>query len=174
MGPGEGKRERSMAQATASADDERPVEVPEEEFAGLRRALTGFEHYLFYALAAGFKLYHLLILNVFPQEALLFRATHVAWGAALGFALYRPFARSRADRVPWYDWILIAASIACCAYIYVELDGLLFRAGALPEPADVVVGVIGTLIVLEFARRTAGLALPIIAAIFILYVFVVS
>jgi TRAP transporter 4TM/12TM fusion protein len=147
------------------------VEVPEEEFAGLRRTLRQSERLLFYAAAAAFTLYHLLVLNAFPQEALLFRSTHVAWAAVLGFALYRPFARSPVDRVPWYDWVLIAASVACGTYIYVELDGLLFRAGALPEPADIAVGLVGTLLVIEFARRTAGLALPLVAAVFILYVF---
>jgi TRAP transporter 4TM/12TM fusion protein len=161
-----------MSQAAANAEEDRPVQVPEEEYAGIKRTLAGAEHYVFVALAAGFTLYHLAVLNLYPQEALLFRATHVAWAAALGFALYRPFARSRADRVPWYDWLLIAAAIACAAYIYVELDGLLFRAGAIPDPGDIAAGLVGTLIVIEFARRTAGLALPIIAGVFILYVFV--
>jgi TRAP transporter 4TM/12TM fusion protein len=164
--------EPTMNRHAEAVADEPPVELPEEEFAGLRRALGGAEHWLFYALAAGFTLYHLIVLNLYPQEALIFRATHVAWGAALGFALYRPFRRSRADRVPWYDWALIAAAVACCIYIYVELEGLLFRAGAIPDPGDIAAGLIGTLIVLEFARRTAGLALPIIAGVFIAYVFI--
>jgi TRAP transporter 4TM/12TM fusion protein len=160
------------ATRTGPVDNDRPVPLPDEEYAGLKRTLTGFEHYAFVALAAGFTLYHLIVLNLFPQEALLFRATHVAWGAALGFTLYRPFRSARTDHVPWYDWLLIALSIGCCAYIYYELDGLLFRAGAIPAPLDVWSGLVGTLLVLEFARRTAGLALPIIAGVFILYVFV--
>ncbi|HZB38867.1 MAG TPA: TRAP transporter permease [Beijerinckiaceae bacterium] len=158
--------------AKPQAELDQPVVVPEEEFAGLKRTLPSAQHLLFYALAAGFTVYHLIVLNLYPQEALLFRATHVAWAAVLGFALYRPFAAARADRVPWYDWVLIASSLACCAYIYVELEGLLFRAGAIPDPADIVAGLVGTLIVLEFARRTSGVALPIIAGVFILYVFV--
>lgn len=163
-----------MAKTDAGIDDadDKPVVVSEEEFAGLKRTLAGIERHLFVIAAAGFTLYHIIVLNLFPQEALLFRATHVAWAAVLGFALYRPFASAGADRVPWYDWVLIVLSILCCAYIYWELDGLLFRAGAVPDPMDVWVGLIGTLIVLEFSRRTAGLALPIIAGVFILYVFI--
>lgn len=163
-----------MAKTDAGIDDadDKPVVVSEEEFAGLKRTLAGIERHLFVIAAAGFTLYHIIVLNLFPQEALLFRATHVAWAAVLGFALYRPFASAGADRVPWYDWVLIILSILCCAYIYWELDGLLFRAGAVPDPMDVWVGLIGTLIVLEFSRRTAGLALPIIAGVFILYVFI--
>ncbi|WP_439572864.1 TRAP transporter permease [Phreatobacter sp.] len=156
---------------TVDADD-KPVTIPEEEFSGYMRQLGGMEKWLFFVCAAGFTLYHLAVLNLFPQEALLFRSTHVAWATALGFALYRPFGRARADRIPWYDWVCIVLSIACCAYIYWELDGLLFRAGAIPDPIDTVVGLVGTLLILEFARRSAGIALPIIAGVFILYVFV--
>ena len=148
------------------------VTVPEEEFAGLKRTLSGLEAHALHILAAGFTLYHIVVLNLFPQEALLFRATHVAWAATLGFMAYRPFRAAGTRRVPWYDWVLIALSLLCCAYTYWEVDGLLFRAGALPDPLDVWVGLIGTLLVLEFARRTAGLALPIIAGVFVLYVFV--
>ncbi len=162
----------TKTQAGTDDADDKPVVISEEEFAGLKRTLAGIERHLFVIAAAGFTLYHIIVLNLFPQEALLFRATHVAWAAVLGFALYRPFAAARTDRIPWYDWVLIVLSIACCAYIYWELDGLLFRAGALPDPLDIWVGLIGTLIVLEFSRRTAGLALPIIAGIFILYVFI--
>jgi TRAP transporter 4TM/12TM fusion protein len=157
--------------ATAAAADV-AVDTPEEEFAGLKRTLTGLEGKFIFALGAAFTLYHIVCLNFFPQEAVLFRATHVALGAILGFALYRPYAAARADRIPWYDWLLIALAVACCAYIYWEIDGLLFRAGALPDPLDVWSGLVGTILVLEFARRTAGLALPIIAGVFILYVFV--
>jgi TRAP transporter 4TM/12TM fusion protein len=73
--------------------------------------------------------------------------------------------------VPWWDWALAGAAVACALYVWAELDGLLFRAGAIYTPGDVALGVAGTLIVLEIARRTAGWALPLIAAAFILYAF---
>jgi len=146
--------------------------TPEEEFAGNKRTLHPWEGWLLAALAIGFTVFHMIGLNFYPMEPLLFRAIHVGWGAAIGFMLYAPLARGRQTGVPWYDWLLIAASIACAAYVTVELDGLLFRAGAQFTPGDVVVGFVGTVIVLEFARRTAGLALPIIAALFIVYSFV--
>lgn len=156
----------------AVAAEDVAIETPEEEFAGLKRALTGVEAKLIFAIGVVFTAYHIAVLNFFPQEALLFRVTHVAIGSVLGFALYRPSRDASADGIPWYDWVLIALTVACAVYMYVELDGLLFRAGAIPDPLDVWSGLIGTLLVLEFARRTAGLALPIIAGVFIVYVFV--
>ena len=47
-------------------------------------------------------------------------------GGAIGFMLYAAGTRARKDGVPWYDWMLVAASLACAVYMTVELDGLLF------------------------------------------------
>jgi TRAP transporter 4TM/12TM fusion protein len=145
----------------------------EEEFAGNKRLLRRWEAMLLAVLCIAFTVFHLLVLNVYSLEPLLFRAIHVGWGGALGFILYSAAARKEERAgVPWYDWILVVASIACAVYITIELDGLLFRAGAQFTTGDVVTGVVGTLLILEFARRTAGLALPIIAGVFILYCFI--
>jgi len=163
-----------MAAAHDRPHGDRAVAKPvqEEEFGGNKRALLRWEGWLLSALALGFTVFHMIVLNFYPLEPLLFRAIHVAWGAAIGFMLYSAAHRIRAAGVPWYDWVLVVASIACGAYIAVELDGLLFRAGAQFTTGDVITGVVGTLLVLEFARRAAGLALPLIAAIFIVYSFV--
>jgi TRAP transporter 4TM/12TM fusion protein len=144
----------------------------EEEYGGNKRVLRMWETRLLVGLAIGFTIFHMVILNFYPLEPLLFRAIHVGWGGAIGFMLYTAAHRIRSEGVPWYDWILVAASVACAAYIAVELDGLLFRAGAQFTTGDVICGVVGTLLVLEFARRAAGLALPLIAGIFIIYAFV--
>ena len=147
--------------------------MADEEFSGNRRVLHRWEAVLLAVMCVGFTLFHLYVLNVYSLEPLLFRAIHVGWGAAVGLVIYAPFRRAAARTgVPWYDWILVLASIGCAIYVAVELDGLLFRAGAQFTTGDVIVGFIGTLLVLEFTRRTSGLALPIIATIFIIYSFV--
>ncbi len=146
--------------------------MADEEFSGNKRVLRRWEAALLAVLCIGFTLFHLYVLNVYSLEPLLFRAIHVGWGGALGFILYAPFRRAAKTGVPWYDWVLVLASIACAVYIAIELDGLLFRAGAQFTTGDVIAGFVGTLLVLEFARRTSGLALPVIAGVFILYSFV--
>ena len=149
----------------------RPAES-EEEFSGNKRLLRAWETRLLAVLCVTFTLFHLFVLNVYSLEPLLFRSIHVGWGGAIGFMFYAATQRARGAGVPWYDWILVAASIACAVYIAVELDGLLFRAGAQFTTGDVLVGVVGTFLILEFARRAAGLALPIVALVFIIYCFV--
>jgi len=146
--------------------------LAEEEFATNKRELLRWESLLVAALCVGFTLFHLFVLNVYSLEPLMFRGIHVGWGGAIGFLLYSAISGKRDIGVPWYDWILAAASIACAVYITVEIDGLLFRAGAQWTTLDVVVGFIGTLLVLEFGRRTSGLAMVIIAIVFLLYTFV--
>jgi TRAP transporter 4TM/12TM fusion protein len=156
-----------------SEKTEAAAPIPEEEFSGNKRELRRWESLLLATLCVAFTLFHLFVLNVYSLEPLLFRAVHVAWGGALGFMLYAVSRRAGAKGgVPWYDWILAAASIACGAYVTVELDGLLFRAGAQWTTLDVVVGCVGTFLVLEFGRRTSGLAMVIIAGVFLLYTFV--
>jgi TRAP transporter 4TM/12TM fusion protein len=159
---------------TAQPDESEVIHPPaiEEEFAGNKRLLRPWEAIVLAVLCVGFTVFHLFVLNLYSLEPLLFRAIHVGWGGALGFIVYSAAGRSTRAGVPWYDWILVAASIACAVYITIELDGLLFRAGAQFTTGDVVSGVVGTLLILEFTRRTSGLALPIIAGVFILYCFV--
>lgn len=155
----------------STSDTAAGAEQVDEEFGGNKRVLRPWEASLLTVLGVGFTLFHLVILNFYSLEPLMFRAIHVAWGAAIGFMLYAPLQRASRSGVPWYDWVLVAMSLACGIYVVAEIDGLLFRAGAMWTPWDVVVGVLGTMIILEFTRRTAGLALPIIAAVFILYSF---
>lgn len=158
--------------STPTTDEVINPPAVEEEFAGNKRTLVGWESVALAALCITFTLFHLYVLNVYSLEPLMFRAIHVGWGGAIGFMLYSMTRRRTEPGVPWYDWVLVLASAACAVYITVEIDGLLFRAGAQFEPGDVVTGVVGTLLLLEFGRRTSGLALPIICAIFIIYSFV--
>lgn len=158
---------------TVTNNDAEAVAAPrvDEEFSGNQRSLAGWELKLAAVLCVGFTLFHMYVLNVYSLEPLLFRAIHVGWGGAIGFLITAAW-RNRSNSVPWYDWLLVFASLGCAAYIWWELDGLLFRAGALFTTGDVIVGCVGTFLVLELARRTSGLALPIIAGAFILYCFV--
>ncbi|MDP1534358.1 MAG: TRAP transporter permease [Rubrivivax sp.] len=158
--------------AAQPAGADAPILQVEEEFAAARRVLRSWEAKLFAVLCVTFTLFHLYVLNIYSLEPLLFRAIHVGWGAAIGFMLSAPFRGVGRQGVPWYDWVFVLLSIGCAVYVAVELDGLLFRAGAQFTPGDVTCGVIGTFLILELARRTTGWALPVISGIFILYCFV--
>lgn len=143
-----------------------------DEFAGPRRTLPARWTPIVRAVAVLYALGHLLVLNLYPVDPWLFRAGHLCAAAVLILLLFRPGRRAAVDRVPLYDLLLAGAAIGVFLYVWVELDGLLFRAGAMWTWGDVAMGVVGTLLVLEVTRRVAGLALPIIALLFVLYAFI--
>lgn len=142
------------------------------ELGGEQRPVRSWEKPIFYWLGVAYVLFHFYVLLIMPMEEWLFVTIHVGGALVIGFGLFAAIKGDRREGVPWYDWLMIAATVACSGYIVVNLDALLFRAGVLPEPADLAVSIVGILLVLEMTRRTSGLSLPIIALIFVAYVFV--
>ncbi|MEM9553749.1 MAG: TRAP transporter fused permease subunit [Acidobacteriota bacterium] len=111
-----------------------------------------------------------------PQSQL---AIFAGLGLALCFLVFPLHPRLRGRLVAAGDWLLAAASLAVCAYVVAQsepalsswwLDGrsLGDRAGA-EAPLDWALGVVGLLLVLESARRTVGLALPLLSIAFLAY-----
>ncbi len=164
------QQKAAIAEADTLPPDaaEKALEV---EFGGRTRALRGWISHLVYWLAIGYVVFHLIVLNIHPIDPWVFRTIHLSMGSVIGFAIYAARPGPGMDRVPWYDWLMMAASIAIMVYIAVNLDELLFRAGVLPTTWDLVVGAAGTFMVLELTRRAAGAALPILALVFIVYSF---
>jgi TRAP transporter 4TM/12TM fusion protein len=147
--------------------------VDDMEFASARRDLTGWQGWGWRAAASAFVLWHMWILLVMPVDPTVSRAIHVFLGAALGFALFAPRASGApGHRVPWYDWLLMIPCLLIPMHYILDADGIEMRSFMGPNWQDLVVGITGILLVLEFARRTAGLVMPIIALVFIAYCFV--
>ncbi|KZD12362.1 TRAP transporter permease [Oceanibaculum pacificum] len=79
--------------------------------------------------------------------------------------------KPRDHRIAWYDWLLMLSCLTVCGYLLFNVSFLQFRAGVMPTQPDYVFALIGVLLILELTRRVAGLALLIIAGVFILYTF---
>jgi TRAP transporter 4TM/12TM fusion protein len=159
--------------APTSADG--VVAIDDMEFASARRDLAGWQGLAWRACAAAFVLWHLWILLVDPVDPTISRAVHVFLGAALGFALFAPRSVGVAAterRVPWYDWALMIPCLLVPAHYILDADGIEMRSFMGPNWQDLVASGVGMLLVLEFARRTAGLVMPLIAVVFIAYCFV--
>ncbi len=80
--------------------------------------------------------------------------------------------RSGGVRVHWPDAILIVASIASAGYVLFHLEAWRLRAGVMALPTDMWASLCALVLIMELTRRVAGLALVIIAGIFVLYSFV--
>jgi TRAP transporter 4TM/12TM fusion protein len=90
--------------------------------------------------------------------------------AAVAHAWFFP--HERRDRFSQADILLALASIAAIAYIIFFSRQLQLRAGMpMALPSDMWAAVTGVLLIVELTRRLAGLALVIIAGVFVAYAF---
>ncbi len=110
-------------------------------------------------------LYHLVFASgLYMPETLI----HVGMILILAFALYPATKKASRKVIAWYDYGLMALAAAVPIYMCLDYFNIINRAGK-PNSMDVIIGTILTLIVLEATRRVCGMALPIIAVIFMLY-----
>jgi len=134
------------------------------------RKFSGWKKYLFMSIAVVGALYHLYILNFNPIDPWVFRSNHVVFGTVLSLMFYKGW-KTKSNKIPIIDWVLIAAAIFIGYYIAANLTTLVFRFGVAPTTMDVIVATVGILLVLEITRRSSGWMLPILAGIFIAYSF---
>lgn len=122
-------------------------------------------------VAVSLSLYQLYTAGIAPLTALVQRSIHLGAILVLTFLLKPPFTRARKDRLNGWvvvDWLLVAISIFCTAYICINLTAIFERQGDW-LPADRVVSIIGTLLVLEACRRVIGVIMTGICVVAMLY-----
>ena len=122
-------------------------------------------------IAISLSLYQLYTAGIAALTALVQRSIHLGAILSLTFLLKPAFKGARKDRFSFWivlDWILVIASIACTAYICVNLTAIFERQGDWLL-SDLVVSIVGTLLVLEACRRVIGLFMSAICMIGILY-----
>jgi TRAP transporter 4TM/12TM fusion protein len=125
-----------------------------------------------------------------PIDSHIARAIHLAFAISLAFLAYPaykqhsppfwirwamkvfPFIgrKSIRTRVPYYDLVFMVLSTSACLYIWYDYRDLIMRQG-MPNPADIVMGTILLVLLIEAARRSLGPALAILATLFLLYNF---
>ena len=98
------------------------------------------------------------------------RLIHLAFGLFLASLAFPLLKSSATDRIPWYDWLLAIAGVACCLYIVVLRDAIAIRAG-LPIQGDLIASSVGMLVLGITVFRALGLPLLIVASVFVGYVF---
>jgi TRAP-type uncharacterized transport system fused permease subunit len=139
------------------------------------RAATGYAAVILFIVPLVWSLFQLWIASPLPfildfgifnsTEA---RSIHLAFAVFLAFASF-PMIRGRhVNAVPIYDWILAVVAAFCASYLYVFYQELSTRPGA-PITQDLWVALIGLVLLLEATRRSLGLPLTIVAAVFITY-----
>lgn len=135
------------------------------------RSLTGLLAKLVTAIAITFSAFQLYTAIFGVLDAMIQRSIHLSFGLTLVFLLYPTSKKWSRITIHPLDWFLAAAGALTPMYIVANYGQLVLRAGS-ATTADMIVGVIGILLVLEAARRIVGIPIVIIASLFILYAFV--
>jgi TRAP transporter 4TM/12TM fusion protein len=104
-----------------------------------------------------------------PRGGLPYRATFLAVTLALIFVCFRWDGRPGGRPAP-ADWALAAVGLICAGYPLLDPDGFVGRTFD-PDTADLVLGGLAVLLVLEAARRSTGWALPAVCLGFLLYAY---
>lgn len=113
-----------------------------------------------------FVLYYALYGNVIVMKQ---RAIVLMFSLVIGYLIF-PVTKSKLEKVPIYDLVLVVLSVVVTMYTVINFEAFIMRIGK-PITMDLIMGSIAILLILELARRTIGWVLPAIAGIFVLYAF---
>lgn len=156
-----------MAQTELDQDKLDQLAIDSES--GRTRRLIGWEAWLAAGLCAGLSLYA-LYWTQFAINTSIYRATFVGMVLAAAFLIFPLFPKGEGRHVRIIDWLLIALAFASVYYLSTHLEATKMRATS-PLEIEVWLGGILILLVLEATRRATGWALPIIAAVFLIYAY---
>ncbi len=98
------------------------------------------------------------------------RSIHLALALFLAFTAYPAFKSSPRGYIPTIDWVLAVAGAFAGGYLFLFYRELALRPGT-PTTFDLVTAGAGILLLLEATRRSLGLPMVCVAAVFILFTF---
>ncbi len=73
------------------------------------------------------------------------------------------------QHIPWRDWVFALLASGFSVYLLLFFDTIFLQRPGEHTPADLMVGVIAIVMVIEAARRTMGIFLPLLAIATVLY-----
>ena len=130
-------------------------------------SLNGKRGWLILPLAGFCSMFFLYTAYFGARPAIVQRSILLLFCTLLVF-LSSPFSRKHPRVSNVIDFICVAAAVAGFGYTLIERENIEMFIG-LPRLSDFIFGIICVLCVVEATRRRVGLALPILAGIFVLY-----
>ena len=134
------------------------------------RDLTGVIAKVVFVLLIAFSLFQIYT-GIFGQyTAYVQRTVHLGFALVLIFLLFPARRGGPKGKVAWYDYILAVLSVIVAGYWPVYYDTIVQQLGGVTE-AQMVIGGLGILLVLEASRRAVGLPIVIVAGAFLVYAY---
>ncbi len=131
---------------------------------------TGVMAKIISAIAITFSIFQLYTAIYGILDAQLQRAVHLGFGLALVYLLYPTRKSWSRTKLHPLDLLLAVLGAAAPAYLVINYQELVLRAGII-NGTDLAVGVAGLLLVLEAARRVVGVPMVVVALCFLAYAF---
>ena len=135
------------------------------------RRLGGKTAWIVSSIAAVFALFYIYTAGFGLISTELHRGLYILFTMLLCFLLYPARKASPVNRVSLMDWGLCLLVLIAVIYWIVEFPEYATERVRNPVPADIVMGIIITVLSLEVARRTINWVLPILASVFLLYAY---
>ena len=122
-------------------------------------------------IAVAMGLYHMWVIAFGTPEAILFRGTHLLFAMVLTFLIYRATLTEEGQPPSALDYALLVLGAVPILYLFINYEYIVTRIFYVDDLtwADMILGVIMIVVVLEGTRRVIGLALPITALVFLFY-----
>ena len=154
-------------------------EVTEEEITKLLakvdkestfRKLSGYQFRIVYWLAVAFSCFQLYTAMFGAYPAQIQRSVHLSFSFVLTFLLYPFRTKTAVNRLRVQDYLFAAFAACIGMYLTMNYTRLMETAGDYSK-VDMVVGICGTLLTLEAARRVVGTPIVVIASGFLAYAY---
>lgn len=131
------------------------------------------------AMAATTSLYHFFFIAGVFQRAGLYIHSSEHYGISLGlilllvFLIYPAKGAQAKDKMPWYDILFSIGALTSCGYHVLFPDLILDHyLHAVPTITEILLATILLIVLIEAVRRVIGTAMPILALVFVIYVFI--
>jgi TRAP transporter 4TM/12TM fusion protein len=146
------------------------TESPSDTYSRHRAAPFGLDRLATF-VAIAMSVFHIYALGFTVLDPWVLADLHLMFATVLCFMLF-PFSRGLEAPGPvegLIDLAIVAVALASYAYVIIDMEALLDRAGSFPTTLDLVFGGAAILMTLEMTRRTTGMALPLVAIVALLY-----
>jgi TRAP transporter 4TM/12TM fusion protein len=154
--------------AEISADQLKKAEEFIEQEEGAVSHYRGWIETTIAVLLVAMSIFHLYAAVWIVPTAVL-RPVHVGMMLALVFLMF-PAAKRFRNRIMWFDVILLIVGVTTIVYLLLGGDDFWDRNNG-PNKTDIWLGVAFIVLVLEAARRTSGVIMPIVVLAFVAYAY---
>ena len=138
---------------------------------GAKRTLTGPYAVIYGLIAAGFAIWYMYTSGFGLVSSETNRGFYLLFTAVLVFLGFPARRGAPKHRPSIIDFILVALAVASIGYWMNQYVPYAINRVSDPNQWDLIMGVIAMVVVLETSRRVLGIAIPIIASLFLLQLY---